>query len=282
MIEFIEKYHLDRTMDLDKEEKDLRKVTDFDARGAFGSHDDADHTYNTQRAWFILRYLNPNTFTWEGPDADFTPMSDNMPWSLVPERKISIEEVKYALSGHYQNTEYDPYGGFGPEEWREKFRPIGINRNTVLSVTQIRPYMPEEIRCLQWVAFGSNAFNSLVPFYTNVEDTPEYMKNTTAKVSTDSFYWSNRLIAALADPHFQQCANLIEQYQNKVAYESHRHIHESDDAFTGEKPQNVCRFLEERNQKISDFTQECTDDLMDKVLFTVSMQMRNKFSRSDA
>ena len=282
MIEFIEKYHLDRTMDLDKEEKDLRKVTDFDARGAFGSHDDADQTYNTPRAWFILRYLNPNTFTWEGPDADFTPMSDNMPWSLVPERKISIEEVKYALSGHYQNTEYDPYGGFGPEEWREKFRPIGINRNAVLSVTQIRPYMPEEIRCLQWVAFGSNAFNALVPFYTNVEDTPEYMKNTTAKVSTDSFYWSNRLIAALADPHFQQCANLIEQYQNKVAYESHRHIHESDDAFTGEKPQNVCRFLEERNQKMSDFTQECTDDLMDKVLFTVSMQMRNKFSRSDA
>ena len=33
---------------------------------------------------------------------------------------------------------------------------------------------------------------------------------------------------------------------------------------------------------MSDFTQECTDDLMDKVLFTVSMQMRNKFSRSDA
>ncbi len=46
---------------------------ELNPRDAFGSHDDADHVYNTPRAWYMLRYLNPNTWVWDGPDADYTP-----------------------------------------------------------------------------------------------------------------------------------------------------------------------------------------------------------------
>ena len=56
--EFIEKYHLDLSMD-----------GVLNPRDAFGSHDDADHVYNTPRAWFMERYLNPHTKKWDGPDA---------------------------------------------------------------------------------------------------------------------------------------------------------------------------------------------------------------------
>ena len=35
-------------------------------RDAFGSHDDSDHVYNTPRAWFMLRYLNPHSKKWDG------------------------------------------------------------------------------------------------------------------------------------------------------------------------------------------------------------------------
>ena len=44
-------------------------------RDAFGSHDDSDHVYNTPRAWFMLRYLNPHSKKWDGPNADYTPRS---------------------------------------------------------------------------------------------------------------------------------------------------------------------------------------------------------------
>ena len=33
---------------------------------------------------------------------------------------------------------------------------------------------------------------------------------------------------------------------------------------------------------MSDYTQEQTDKLMDQVLFTASMNMKNKYARSDA
>ena len=58
-------------------------------RDAFGSHDDSDHVYNTPRAWFMLRYLNPHSKKWDGPNADYTPRSDDLPWCMVPEKKIT-------------------------------------------------------------------------------------------------------------------------------------------------------------------------------------------------
>ena len=94
---FIDKYHLDLSLD-----------GALNPRDAFGSHDDADHVYNTPRGWYMLRYFNPNTFAWDGPDADFTPRSDDLPWCMVPEKKITPEDVKYVLSSHYQARRMTP------------------------------------------------------------------------------------------------------------------------------------------------------------------------------
>ena len=87
------------------------------------------------------RYLNPNTYRWDGALADFTPVSDDLPWCMVPEKKITVEDVKYVLSGHYQGTPYDPYGSYGDKSMRGAYRSIGINRNDFMALIQIRPDM---------------------------------------------------------------------------------------------------------------------------------------------
>ena len=165
--EFIAKNHLDLSLD-----------GALNPRDAFGSHDDADHVYNTPRAWYMLRYLNPRTWVWEGADADYTPMSDDLPWCMVPERKVTPEDIKYMLSSHYQGTPYDPYLSYGDKSAKGAYRSIGINRNDFMALLQMRPDQPEESRAVEWVAYASNAFNTMVPFYANVERTPEYLANT--------------------------------------------------------------------------------------------------------
>ena len=69
----------------------------FNPREAFGSHSDSDHVYNTPRAWYMQRCLNPSD-RWDGPGAAHGPESDTIPWCRVPERKLTIEDVKYVLS----------------------------------------------------------------------------------------------------------------------------------------------------------------------------------------
>lgn len=277
LLAFIEENHLDRSVRAAGET--LAEDRAFDLRGAFGSSSDFDRTYNTPRAWFMLRALNPNTYVWDGENADFTPTSDDLPWCLVPERRVTVEDIKYVLSGHFQGTDFDPYGRHGEPEYRGKYRPIGVNRTNFLSVTQLRPYAPAGCMAVEWVAMGSNVHNALVPFYANVERTPDYLANTGEAVTTESFYWANRLIAALADPHYPQCAAHIEHYQTKIANAGHALLRR----FDRELPESeVPAYLARCNDEIAALLRRETDDTLSKVLFEASMKMKNAFSRSDA
>ncbi|QRG86233.1 C69 family dipeptidase [Bulleidia sp. zg-1006] len=258
---------------------DLSLDGTFNPRWTFGSHADADHVYNTPRAWMMLKYFNPNTYQWDGEHADYKPEMDSLPFALKPERKITIEDVKYVLSHHYQGTDFDPYSNHANPLLKGKYRPIGINRNNFLSCTQIRPYMPKENRSIEWVCYGSNVFNAFVPFYTTIEKTPDYLANTTAEVTTENFYWANRIIAALSDAHFAETANTIERYQNTVQTQGHALIRQNDQQFLATKDISL---LQQANETIAQMAKKETYLTLDKVLYTASLLMKNGFSRSDA
>ncbi len=281
LLDFIRQNHLDVTLNPDEGGNELAAKTEFDVRGAFGSRTESDHVYNTPRAWYMLRYFNPHYINWDSPDAELTPESDDLPWCLTPERKITVEDVKNVLSSHFEGTPYDPYGDHGDSSYRGKYRPIGINRNNFISLTQLRPYQPEEIMAIQWIAMGSNVFNAFIPFYANVEDTPEYLKNTDARVSTENFYWANRLLGALADARYGAAGVLVERYQNKVHAEGQRLLREMDKGFISKK-ESTRVYLEQCNSELAKMAAKETDAVLGKVLYEVSMKMKNAFSRSDS
>lgn len=258
-------------------------------RDIFGSHDDADHVYNTPRAWFMERTLNPNSAVWDGPGADFTPVSDDIPWCMIPEKKITMEDVKYVLSSHYQGTPYDPYGNYGDKSLRGAYRSIGVNRTDFMSAIQIRPYADEDSRAIQWLAFASNAFNVMVPFYTNVDEVPEYLANTSAEVSTDNFYWTSRLIAAMADASYAKSVFHIERYDEKVMSKAHEIIYRYDDLLEADRDVQIDavsklgqKLRQQANQEMADMAMHAAGDTLGKVLYELSNQMKNSYSRSDA
>ena len=272
MREFIEKNHLNLSMD-----------GRINPRDAFGSHDDADHVYNTPRAWFMERYLNPHTKVWEGPAAELTPTSDDLQWCMVPEKKITVEDVKYVLSSHFQGTPYDPYGSYGEKLMRGAYRSIGVNRNDFMALIQIRPDHVCDYNTIEWIAYASNAFNALVPFYADVEEIPEYLSNTTGEVSTDNFYWSSRLIAAMADASYQKSIFHIERFQEHVMSKGHELINRYDVLLEKELDEEKRLVLkQEANRKIADMLKKETSTVLNQVLFELSSQMKNAYSRSDA
>ncbi|MDD7227209.1 MAG: C69 family dipeptidase [Firmicutes bacterium] len=264
--EFIDKYHLDCNND-----------GKFNPRLIFGSHDDQDHVYNTCRAWYMARYFNPRTYKWDGEDADFTPESDDIPWSLVPERKITVEEVKYILSSYYQGTKYNPYSAVAGKT-AGMYRTIGIARTGFMSINQIRPYVNSEIKAVEWICFGPNPFNSVLPFYTNTLKMPKYVSGTTLEVSTDSFYWNSRLIGALTDPCYAANIQNVERYQKMIAATSTAILNEYD-AKMMEK--NDYSLIDEANQKIADNAKAIVSDTLNKVLYVASTQMKCNFNRAD-
>ena len=265
--EFVEKNHLA-----------LDQGDSFNPRLAFGSHADSDHIYNTPRAWYMLRYFNSRSYRFDGPDADFTPMSDDLPWSMVPERKVTVEDVKYILSSYYQGTPYDPYSKSGDPSLHGIYRPIGISRTSFMTCLQARPNLPREISTIEWLCMGPNPFNAFVAIYPNVPQIPAYFSKTTLVVDTSSFYWQNRLIAALADSHFHSSAIYIERYQNKMQETNRHHVAETDAKYLSNPSEGV---LVEANKTIASLAKVYTDKVLKETLQVASNAMKCGYYRSD-
>jgi dipeptidase len=255
----------------------------FNPREAFGSHSDADHVYNTPRAWAMQRYLSPRAERWDGPNADYTPESDDLPWMREAERKLTVEDVKDVLSNHYQGTPYDPYGRWGDEATRHAYRPIAVNRNCQSHIIQLRGDMPAAVQAVEWVFFGSNVFNAPVALFANADAAPEYLANTTERVDTDNLYWASRLIGALADAQFSACANHIEHYQEAVAAQSHAIINRvrREVIAAEESYEQATARLTRANDEIAAMAKKETDACLSNVLFATSLGMKNAFARND-
>lgn len=273
MREFVAENHLDLSLD-----------GIFNPRDAFGSHSDADHVYNTPRAWIVQKFFNSYSTVWEGDMAEYKPDSNDLPWCRVPDRKITVEDVKYVLSNHFQGTDYDPYSRSANPLKKGTFRPIGVNRTNFLALVQLRSHLPAAIKSIEWVAVGSNVFNAFVPYYSNIDTTPAYLSETCGKVTTDSFYWVNRIIAALADPHFVYCKSYVERYQLAVQSKGQEIIKKYDKKIVAEKldMEQAKPLCEAANAEITEMLKTATNELLAKVLFESSNFMKNGFARSDA
>ena len=264
--EFIAENHLD-----------LNQNGAFNPRDVFGSRRDMDHIYNTPRAWFMGRYLTPFSHRWDGPDVEFGPESDNIPWSLVPDRKVAVEDVKYLLSSHYQGTPYNPYTNQDTGK-RGIYRSIGINRTGVTSVCQIRSSVPEAVKGVEWICFGSTTFSAMLPVYPGVSKLPQYLSDVSLDVSTENFYWASRIIDALADHNYASCVQQIERYHNAVFTRGRQILREVDAKIAEGAPKTV---LQEGNEALCRMAREETTATLNKVLLEASTHMKNGYNLAD-
>lgn len=176
-------------------------------REIFGSRTASDARYNYPRAWYVQRLLSD--------EAEQQPTDQDLPFICHPKHKLAIEDVKQAMSSHFQQTDYDPYG-HGPVNERQKYRPIALNRNLEIHMLQIRNHVPDSIAGVHWLAFGPNTFNAVVPFYSNIDDTPAPYKNTTGDFDLQNMYWLTHTIAALGDQNYQRYEMMEEAFEQTV------------------------------------------------------------------
>lgn len=256
---------------------DLNLNGKFNPRLAFGSHSTSDHVYNTPRAWYIARYFNPRTYKWDGPDADFTPESDDIPWSLKPEHKITVEEVKHILSSYYQGTDYNPYSKVASKGGM--YRPIGISRTDVMEILQIRPYVPTLLKAVHWLSFAANPFNVSVALYGSVNKFPKYFSETSLDVDTkESYYWAARMIGLIADANYATCIQHIERYQAAVSNKGHELLNKYDVLYL---ENNDPSLLNKMNEEMAKFVKAESAKTLKNVIAEAYKVMKCGYQRSD-
>ena len=68
----------------------------------FGTYTEQDRHYNTNRQWYIQKLFNP--------EIEQDPQDGDIPFIRKAAKKITKEDIEFALGSHYQDTPYDPFG----------------------------------------------------------------------------------------------------------------------------------------------------------------------------
>lgn len=255
----IVQYHLNP----DEDQVNLRHI--------FGTATIKDSHYNNPRAYAILKAFGGLD---EGDYED-----QELPFMMVPTKKLTIEAVKWALSSHFENTPFDPYGT-GSKDDRQRYRTIGLNRNEETHILQIRNDVPEAIAGIHWLAFGPNTFNGLVPFYANTNTTPAIYRETQTGFDPNNIYWLNRLTALLGDTDFNRYQGLRDAFEAQALIDC-RKIQLKTDAAILANPENSTAQLTVANQALADTYFMNLNQLLGKMVTTGANHMKLRYSLND-
>ncbi|MBN2408794.1 MAG: C69 family dipeptidase, partial [Candidatus Aminicenantes bacterium] len=142
------------------------------------------------RTWRFFDLVAPSAkFSSDTPNMDF-------PFSIKPDRKLSLQDVMTIMRDKCAGTEFDPLRGlrggpFGNPYYDSSTRTIGTNHAEYTTVTQSRSGLPDAIGGLVWVALGSQDTSCFVPFYAGITDMPDsYRVGDHWVFSRDSARWA--------------------------------------------------------------------------------------------
>lgn len=260
--------------------EDLKKLIDdnhlnpdfseYNLRHIFGSSSLKDTVYNNPRVWYGQKYFTP--------EIKQNAMAQDLPFICKANRKISIEDVKFVLSSHYENTEFDPYGS-GSEAEKTLFRPIGLNRNHEVHILQIRNGVPSEIAGVHWVAFGANTFNTVVPFYSNVADTPVAYRDANATFDLTKMYWLSATTALVGDANYDMYVDFKNTYELEAMSMYHQLQREIDAGVSS--AEDISQYLTAGNQKLADYALMRATQLLGDMVNFGSNKMKLRYNLND-
>lgn len=100
------------------------KDEDFSFADAYAVHDTGTRRGCDARVWSFFRRFKPETdkyYAWCNGDND-----EPMPLYIVPDRKVSLEEMQQSMRDHFEGTPFDMTGdvGAGPYHVPYRFRPM--------------------------------------------------------------------------------------------------------------------------------------------------------------
>jgi dipeptidase len=200
---------------------------------------------NSLREWRALSLTAPSL----GLKATGDPVRDRYPFSVKPDRPLSVPRLLAIMRDGYEGTEYDltehpafnPGGKKSPlaRPWGppELFKLLDIEPRRALAtptsgyvfVAQLRNWLPDAVGNCLWFAYGPAYTSCFVPIYAGVTDLPDAwdLAPDYTRIDRRQTPWNFRLVAGLAN-------NL--RYQDAVT--DVRHVFEpAEAAFLNIQPQ---------------------------------------------
>jgi dipeptidase len=164
----------------------------------------------------------------------------------------------------------------------KRFRSIALDRNQSSCILQIRNDVPAEYAAIQWINFGFYCYSPYVPFFTNINDTPENYATASETFHPEkSAYWMYKLLQVIVEPRYHEFINEVNVFRDNAQSYGIGRVDNILENMKGKEGKEITNYLTTENnvtaQHISDEAQKLINSLVHQTLLNSKFQ----FERGD-
>lgn len=256
------------------------KDKDFDFQAAYNPYTFSGLRACEARVWSFFREFNKESQKYEGlVRGDVT--AEPMPLYVIPDRKISVADVRKAMRNHYEGTSLDMAqagdAGAGvyrvPYRWRPMTfevdgkeyineRAVATQQTGFVLVAQLRSWLPDAIGGILW--FGTDDANTAVftPMYASITEIPLTYRRGNGDMmnfSWTSSFWVHNWVANMAYNRYEPMIQDIRPIQQQLEESFDKAIAEVDakaSALYKESPSKAINYLNNYCADVANSTTE--------------------------
>ena len=199
------------------------KDADFSWKMAYAKPDFSGRRFCEARAWSMLNHFYDMTpyLDWalgKNPDAQ------DMPLWVVPNKKVSVQDVENVMRDHYEGTPLSVADGsdIGGGIWEMPYRPtplmykvdgkqyfnerpVSTQQSGFVFVSQMRSWLPREIGGVFWFANDDANMAAFTPVYCSMTERPECYNTPGADAlhfSKKNAYWVCNMTSNMVYPRY--------------------------------------------------------------------------------
>lgn len=213
------------------------KDKDFSWRDTYAPADFGGRRFCDARAWAFFNHFDDNFDKYLPWVLGKDPEAEDMPLWIIPNRKVSLQDVQMCMRDHYENTPLamdstDIGGGIWQMPYRptplaytvngKKYfneRPTSTQQTAFTYVAQLRSWMPREIGGILW--FGNDDGNMVpyTPIYCGNTVQPECYNTQNADAVTFSdknAFWVCNWVSNMVYPRYSQMFPTLKEVRDSL------------------------------------------------------------------
>ena len=212
------------------------KDTDFSWKETYAKPDFGGRRFCDARVWAFFRHFDKGFDRYLPWALGKDPTAEDMPLWIVPDHKVSVQEVEACMRDHYEGTPLSLDQDVAQGLWDSPYRPTPLyfevdgkkyfnerptsTQQTAFSyVSQMRSWLPREIGGVLWFGNDDGNMVAYTPIYCGNTIQPECYNTPGADAVTFSdknAYWVCNWVSNMVYPRYSQMFPALKEVRDSL------------------------------------------------------------------
>jgi dipeptidase len=256
------------------------KDAEFSWNEAYAKPDFSGRRYCEARVWSFFNHFSKDMNRYLKYAMGKEPYTEAMPLWIVPDHKVSLQEVEACMRDHYEGTPFALDGDIGGGIWEMPYRPTPLSweidgkkyfnerptstQQTGFSyVSQLRSWLPREIGGIIWWANDDGNMAAYTPVYCSMTERPLCYHTPGADEVTFSeknAFWVCNWVSNMVYPRYSLLFPSLQQVRDsleKSYFSAQKSVEETALALYDENPHMAIAYL-------NDYSVEKAQQMLDR------------------